>query len=66
MRLAPIARMLFSPLDDPVLEYQALRTVPSSCHDDAGSCLFPFFCPNFSMSKAEEGQKIEPYWHDAQ
>ena len=29
VRLAPIARMLFSSLDDPVLEYQALGTV---CH----------------------------------
>lgn len=64
VRLAPIARMLFCSLDDPVLEYQALRTV---CHHLAlSSCPFLFFCPNFSMFKAEEGQKIEPYWHDTQ
>ena len=42
------------------------NSLPSSCHDDDASCPFLFFCPNFSMFKAEEGQKIEPYWHDTQ
>lgn len=32
VRLAPIARLLFSPLDDPVLEYQALS---EPCHHKA-------------------------------
>ena len=55
MRLAPIARLLFSSLDDPVLEYQALLSQIS--HDEVVL---------FKLTKVEEGQKIEPYWHHPQ